>query len=145
MFLFICTIGKKHIITDSVKMDNNIYYSGASEYRNQEQLNNVAMNDRISWLCRRRLITPLGCCHSDTVYIKTSSFACNLYKKSLVSSDFTPYLRDIWSKNSCILAIWHILRKPICWMVTLPGDGNTAWLGRHSVNKDSNNGIIILQ
>ena len=41
MFLFICTIGKKHIITDSVKMDNNIYYSGESEYRNQEQRNNV--------------------------------------------------------------------------------------------------------
>ena len=48
MFLFICTIGKKHIITDSVKMDNKIYYSGESEYRNQEQLNNVAMNERIS-------------------------------------------------------------------------------------------------
>ena len=48
MFLLICTTGKKHIITDFVKMDNNIYYSGASEHKNQEQLKNVAMNDRIS-------------------------------------------------------------------------------------------------
>ena len=47
MFLLICTTGKKHIITDFVKMDN-IYYSGASEHKNQEQLKNVAMNDRIS-------------------------------------------------------------------------------------------------